>query len=162
MGEGQGCLGPEGQKEVRATARTRLIGFIKNGLTADRYEGSYPICWRNRPHGLKRLELVGDADGTAVDVMAEASPFDTSIALIPRYLKRIEKEDSYDTKARKPYVTMQITLTLQVAEQQLPKGMAGAHPSGTKVKKDERASPSRTRSVADCSEDAVSKWSQRS
>ena len=149
-------LGPKGSEEVRATARTRLIGLIKNGLTADQLRGKLPnVLAELRPHGLKRLELVGDADGTAVDVMAEASPFDTLIALIPRYLKRIEKEDSYDTKARKPYVTMQITLTSQVAEQQLPKGMAGAHPSGTKVKKDEKGQPVKDEKGRYVFEDAV-------
>ncbi|WP_234791567.1 hypothetical protein [Mycolicibacterium mucogenicum] len=149
-------LGPKGSDEVKATAKKRVLGLLKDGLDAGQLRAKLPdVLAELRPHGLKRLELVGDADGTSVDVMAEASPFDKLVGLIPLYLKRIEKEDSYETKARKPYVTMQITLTLKDSEQQLPKGLEGARPSGTKVKKDDKGLPVKDEQGRYVFEDAV-------
>ncbi|WP_234816666.1 MULTISPECIES: phage tail protein [Mycolicibacterium] len=121
-------LGPKTSQEVKAEARKRVLKAVENGVTVDQLRGTLPAVLADlRPHGLKRLELTG-GDGAAVSVMAEASPFDRLIELIPRYLKEKWSETKAKFVRGKPYVTMKITLTLNDAEQQLPPDMAGAKP----------------------------------
>ncbi|MFI7543523.1 hypothetical protein [Actinoplanes sp. NPDC049599] len=142
--------------DVRALARSRVLSAFRGGASVDKVRGELPTLLAElAPRGLKRLELGPVGPEGAVDVMAEASPFDRLVSLIPRYLKKREDKETGKLTEGTPYVTMKITVTLDDATDQLPAGMRGRRPSGTQVARDEKGQPVRDSSGGYVFTDAV-------
>ncbi|MEU8612953.1 hypothetical protein AB0C29_33705 [Actinoplanes sp. NPDC048791] len=129
-------------EDVRSLARRRVLAAFQDGASVDKVRGDLPAIRADlAPRGLKRLELGPVGPAGAVDIMAEASPFDRLVSLIPRYLKKREDDETGKLKEGTPYVTMKITLTLADATDQLPAEMRGRRPSGSQVARDEKGQP---------------------